>query len=265
MNEFPTAAGGPVGQGLPVDRRFPVDQRLRVLAALAGSVIIALMQSTDGLLLVVGGCALSYLWACAGVTRFFQSPDGKLGARRLLRLNFLTVMVWLTLPWGFTGEGGLAWQPRLAEQAFIITLRLNAIGLWCLLWLSRIEAVTLARGLRALGMPASVALLMFMSLQVLERLGAVRQRLSIAMRARAAPSRLGWRRLQVTAQLLVLLIIESLRAAETLTVAMRARGMNLASGGVWLARGSWLAVPRGDWWGVGVALSLLVSILWSAG
>jgi energy-coupling factor transporter transmembrane protein EcfT len=230
------------------------DQRLRVVTALLGSVLIACMQSPSGLL----GVLLMTVGLCTAATlqfsRWLPAVDFASASRRTLRVNILTLMLWLTLSWQVTPVGGLDWDPEGVQQALIITLRLNAIVLWCLLWLAQISPESLASALRALGLPLRLTLLFYLSVRSLEGLLFGRARMQRAMRARAYP--LKWRRrLRVTAQLLVLMMVEALRRADSFAAALRVRGLDLQTGGVVLARTSWRRVA---WRDVGALTGLFV-------
>lgn len=230
-----------------------LDQRLRVAIAVIGSFLIALMQSSHGLLWVLLMVITLWVVAITQLSQWLPNVDVRAAVRRSLRLNILTLMIGLTLCWQITPTGGVDWHPEGAQQAWVIALRLNAIGLWCLLWLACLSAESLASALRALGLPTRLALLFYLSVRSLEVLWMSRARLQQAMRARAHAKR--WsRRAQITAQMLVLIMVEGLRRAEGMAAALRARGLDLRTGGFLLARASWRDVPLRD---VLIAIALL--------
>ena len=243
-----------------------LEPRLRVLAALLGSVLLAMMQNVSGLisaLLFAGVLSLALVWAdrLPPAIRRMPALDPGMGVRRLLAVNTLTLLVWLTLPWDFRSAVGVEWSESGAQQALIITLRLNAISLWCLVWLANMEPTSLASALRSLGVSARLALLAYLSVRSFENLMLIHRRLQCAMRARAAPVRFT-RRLQNTAQLLVSLLVEGLRRAEIFAVALRARGLDLQSGGLLLSRAPWRTVPRRDCLLVALCLLALALPAW---
>ncbi len=237
-----------------------LEPRLRVLAALAGSVLMAAMQTVAG---------LGWAWLLAVVLGLTSIYSGRLlpaldlwtAARRLLGLNILTIFIWLTLPWQFHAAGGVAWSEEGAQQAMLISLRLNAIALWCLVWLTHLEPASLASALRSLGVSARLALLVYLSIRSLENLLIGHRRLQGAMRARAAPVRL-WRRLQIASQLLVSLIVDGLHRADIFAAALRARGLDLQTGGLLLARAPWRTVPGRDVLLVALCLLALIVLGW---
>lgn len=233
------------------------DQRLRVGTALLGSVLIACMQSPSGLLGVL--LMTLGLWSAATwqFSQWLPAIDIRSVSQQCFRVNMLTLILWLTLSWQVTPAGGLGWHPEGVQQALIITLRLNAIVLWCLLWLAHLSPESLASALRALGLPLRLTLLFYLSVRSLEGLLFGRARLQRAMRARAYPIK--WsRRLQVTAQLLVLMMVEALRRADSFAAALRVRGLDLHTGGVVLARTSWRHVA---WRDVGVITGLFMLMI----
>lgn len=237
------------------------DQRLKVACAVIGSVLIAIMQSVESLfgvlILALGIAGLTAL----PVNRWLAGLDFKVMFRRLLRLNILTVILWLTLGWTLTDSGGFERDAEGMQQALIISLRLNAIALWCLIWLASVHAESLASALRSLGFPVRLALLFYLSIRSLDGLVAGRERLQRAMRARAHPVRFG-RRLRITAQLLALMLLEGLQRAETFSAALRMRGLDLQTGGFLLARDSWRDVSWRELLLVLLMLLLLASLGW---
>lgn len=237
-----------------------LEPRLRVLAALAGSVLMAAMQTVVGL---GSACMLAFVLGltCIYSGRLLPALDLWTAARRLLGLNILTMLIWLTLPWQFHPVAGIAWSEDGVQQALLITLRLNAIALWCLVWLASIEPAALVSALRSLGVSARLALLAYLSIRSLEHLLISHRRLQCAMRARAAPVGLQ-RRLRIASQLLVSLMVEGFRRADVFAAALRARGLDLQSGGLLLARAPWRAVPRRDLLLVVLCLSALVVLGW---
>jgi energy-coupling factor transporter transmembrane protein EcfT len=238
-----------------------LDQRLRVAMAVIGSFLIALMQSLHSLLWVLLMVVALWVVAIARLSRWLPAVDVRAASRRSLRLNILTLMIILTLCWQIAPTGGVSWHPEGVHQAWVIALRLNAIALWCLLWLAHLSAESLASALRALGLPMRLALLFYLSLRSLEVLWLSRSRLQQAMRARAHAVR--WsRRVQITAQMLVLIMVEGLRRADSLAAALRARGVDLRTGGFLLARASWRDVPQRDGLIAVALLVLLASLGW---
>lgn len=206
------------------------DDQARLGVAILGSVLIASMRAIDGalaaLVIVMLLCMVSY-GVSAGWMRASLPilPRDRL-VPRLLKVNILSILIWLTLPWAWSAPQGWSWQSEAAEQAMVITLRLNAIVMWCSLWLSQMAPESLATGARALGAPVRLAQLLYLTLRVLETLSSSHTRLKRAMLARGSARGMA-RRLQCSAYLLVLLIAEGLRQADIFVTALKARGSDL--------------------------------------
>ena len=237
------------------------DDRARLWMAILGSVLIASMRdfnSTLAALLVTLLVAIAAI-----VVPKIALPSLRVGrvVRRLLQVNLLSIFIWLTLPWGWTISQGWSWQPEMATQAAVVTLRLNAIVLWCLVWLSQMEPQVLASSFRALGAPARLALLLYLTLRLLETLTSSRKRLQRAMRARGSARSL-LRRLQGAAQLLVLLIAEGVRRADIFVAALRARGLDVQGPHFYLPSSVSQPLPWRQRWACAGAIMLLLLAGW---
>lgn len=237
------------------------DERARLWMAILGSVLIASMRDFESTL---AAFLVTLIVACTAIFAPKMSlPPLRVGrvGRRLLQINLLSIFIWLTLPWGWTVSQGWSWQPEMATQAAVVTLRLNAIVLWCLVWLSQMEPQVLASSFRALGAPARLALLLYLTLRLLETLTSSRKRLQRAMRARGSAYSL-LRRLQGIAQLLVLLIAEGVRRADIFVAALRARGLDLQSTHFYLPSSVSQPLPWRQRWTFTAAIVLLLVAGW---
>lgn len=237
------------------------DDRARLWMAILGSALIASMRDFDSALAAL---LVTLLVACTAIfVPKMSLPPLLVGraVRRLLQINLLSIFIWLTLPWGWTISQGWSWQPEMAAQAAVVTLRLNAIVLWCLVWLSQMEPQVLASSFRALGAPARLALLLYLTLRLLETLSRSRQRLQRAMLARGSAHSL-LRRMQGAAQLLVLLIAEGVRRADIFVAALRARGLDLHSPHFYLPSSVAQPLPWRQRWAFTGAIVLLLVAGW---
>lgn len=206
------------------------DDRARLGAAILGSVLIASMRAIEDvlvalvivMLLCIASYGVSVGWMRAPLPILLRDRF----VQRILKVNILSILIWLTLPWVWSASQGWSWQSEAAEQAMVITLRLNAIVMWCSLWLSQMVPESLATGARALGAPVRLAQLLYLTLRVLETLSTSHARLKRAMLVRGSARGIT-RRLQCSAYLLVLLIAEGLRQADIFVAALKARGSDL--------------------------------------
>lgn len=229
------------------DRR--VDYRLRVAAAVIASVVAALTTQPMALWLLLAAGAAGVLTAVA-----LNEIGLRAALRRLLAVNAFVLLIWLTLPWTWTGAG-LAWSADGAQQALAITLRANAIAAACVALLAGMDALAIARAAAGLGLPAKLARLLLLTVRYVSLLGETRTRLDRAMRARGFRARADGRTLQVTAQLVALLLVHALVRAERVDWAMRARAFSGRFGNAHAG-----TVPRAHWaWASGTAAALLAS------
>lgn len=197
------------GQGLP---------RLRLVLALSGSVVLSVLTDPQALGLALGAGAVLALIAVL--------QGGAAAAtllRRLLAVNVFVALLWLTLPWQFGVDGVTLSEEGLA-LAKVISLRSNAIALLCLGLLAGMDAFALARAAAALGLPHKMARLLALTVRYFGLLDDCRRRIERAMRARGFRPGFDWRTVEVTAQLVALLLVHAMLRAERVGVAMRARG-----------------------------------------
>lgn len=202
--------------------RPPRWPRLRLLLALLGSVAIAGLHTpwALGTALLLGGLALAGALVCGA------APGALL--RRVLAVNLFVALLWLTLPWQLTtapaGDWHLALSPEGVHLAQSISLRSNAVALWCLGWLAGLDAFAIARAAAGLGLPHKLARLLGLTVRYFSLLDDCRRRIERAMRARGFRPGFNLRTVQVTAQLVALLLVHAMLRAERVGVAMRARG-----------------------------------------
>ena len=193
--------------------------RLRLALAVLASLILSFF--TDPWLLA---CAL--LAGLAPVLLALRHGlAGRTLLRRLLAVNAFVALLWLTLPWqiGPQGIGLSAEGLALAQQ---LSLRSNAIALWCLGLLGGMDAFTLARAAAGLGLPDKLARLLGLTVRYFGLLDDSRRRIDRAMRARGFRPACNRRTVEVLAQQVALLLVHALLRAERVGIAMRARGFS---------------------------------------
>jgi len=193
---------------------------LRLLLAVSGSLMVALLHDTR-LLLIAAVLALTALLHAVCQRR---APRRQL-LRRAAILNLFVAFVWLTLPWQFA-NGGLHWHAAGLEATLQISLRCNAAGLLCIALLSGIDACGLATAATRLGMPAKLARLLAMTVRYLSVVHETRQRIQRAMQARGFRPRCNWRTCEVLALQVALILVHAMLRAERVSQAMRARGFD---------------------------------------
>jgi len=224
------------------------DGRLRLAATLLVSVAAALTQALSSLYAML----LIALLAMVIVVTADKTLLNNIG-RRVLRVNAFLVIVWITtsVNWRYMAidEAGTL----LATQ---MSMRVNIVTLAASLLLARMSGVELGRAAVGLGLPNALGALLAQVARQVSLLSETKTRLERAMRARAYRSALGFRSLQVSAQMVAWLIIHALARSERISLGLRSRGMSSTR---WPTREStaWRALPKADWSILGVVIVII--------
>jgi len=139
-----------------------------------------------------------------------------------LKLNFFTLLVWLTLSWKIT-EQGLALNPMGIQ----LTLRFNLILSLTRLLLIDMNESLLLQALCRLPLPEKLLHLFVLTVRYISVLGDVHKKMDMAMRARGYQPKLNGRTLFIASQRVALLLIHALVKAEKTEMALKARGFQL--------------------------------------
>lgn len=221
------------------------DGRLRLAATLLISLAAALTES------------LVSLWAMLAftgiVTTLYVVRDKSKRletARRILRINIFVALLWLTVAIDWPALALTDTGTILAAQ---ISLRVNIVTLAASAFLLQMSGIDLGRAAVGLGLAPALGALLAQVARQLSLLTETKQRLEIAMRARAYQPKLGLRSIRVNSQLVAWLIVHALERAERLSLGLRARGANAAR---WTLRdpAGWRSLPRSDWQILGVVI-----------
>lgn len=240
-----------------MSHQHPVDQRLRVLAAVTLSMMIALTETLPALWAVLAVAAL----ACGIAVRLGELP-GRALVRRVVRVNAFVVLIWLTVPWGWHGEGW-ATTPERIELAILVSLRLNAIAALCVALLAPVDAMQFARAASALGVPRRLSQLLALTVRFVGLLSSTRLRLERAAQARGYRRRWGLHSLRVAAQWAAALWIQALVQAERRERGLRARGF---FDGLGRSAVPWTALPREQWlWSSLTTLAVTLALIGGKG
>ncbi|MFT3758922.1 energy-coupling factor transporter transmembrane component T family protein [Thauera sp.] len=199
---------------MPASPRWP---RLRLAAAVGANLAISMLSSHAWLLAAVA-CGATVMAAA-----LWRSSDRWRLLRRLLAVNGFVALLWLSLPWQL-GADGITVSAAGRELALQISLRTNAIALFCLGLLDGLDSFAIGRAAAGLGLPARMARLLALMVRYFGLLAGSRRRIERAMRARGFRPGMNLRTLRVSAQLVALLLVQAMLRAERVEVAMRARG-----------------------------------------
>lgn len=194
--------------------------RTRLIGAAVLIITIVALKSWAGLTAAL---------VCAIATTYASRCPLRLVAHRLLHIEGFMIVLLVALPFTISGDRVLALGPLVAsqqglERALMIALKVNAAALLLLALISTLEPVRLGKALTQLGLPASLAHMLLLTLRYVAVLRSEAHRLQDAMRARgfmAGSNMHTWKSLgNLTGQILV----RSVERAERVEEAMRLRG-----------------------------------------
>lgn len=197
-----------------------VDPRLRILAAVAASVLIAAVQQ------------FAVLGAAMGVAFFAWTLSGlslATAMRRLLPLNCVMLLLFALLPLGTRGTplfecGPLAYSREGLLLAAAIALKGNAILLLLLVLLGTMDASTLGHALNHLRVPDKLTHLLLFTVRYVDVLHRESLRLRAAMRVRGFRPRVSRHTYRSYGHLIGMLLVRSFDRAERVAAAMKCRG-----------------------------------------
>ncbi len=136
-----------------------IDPRVRVAAALACSIALALLRHWQSACL---GLALSAI--LFGLSQPLLRP----ALKRLAIVNIFLLFLWLFVPLTTGGEAAWQWGPlEISAQglrlAFLVTLKANAMALLCIALICSMDAATFGQALECLGCPRKLVFLLLFS------------------------------------------------------------------------------------------------------
>jgi len=212
------AHGGPHGAGY----LGHVDPRLRIVAAAAFSVMVAVVQQFATLGVALAAAVLAA--AISGV-----SPATVL--KRLLPLNLLMLLLLVLLPLSTQGTplvqiGALGFSQEGLRLAAAIALKGNAIVLAVLVLLGSLDATALGHALSHLRVPDKLTHLLLFTVRYVDVLHREGLRLRAAMKVRAFRPRMNLHTYRSYGYLVGMLLVRSFDRAERIVAAMKCRGFS---------------------------------------
>jgi cobalt/nickel transport system permease protein len=197
-----------------------LDGRLRLVAAVALSVTVALLARPDAL-----AAALAAAVALAVAARLPVQAT----VRRMLSLNaFLLVLVaMLPVTMGQTPLlhlGPIAYTREGLRHALVIAAKANAIVLVLTALLSTVEPVALGRAMSRLHVPGKLIHLYFFTVRYLDVLHHEFDRLRRAMAVRCFRPRMNLHTYRSVGYLVGMLLVKSFDRSERIVAAMKCRG-----------------------------------------
>lgn len=210
-----------------------VDPRLRVLAAAAYAVLVAVSADTR-----VAAVALALaIWLGAAARLPLRAVAG-----RLIPVNVFMAFILLTVPLATPGDalfsaGPFEYTRQGLAFAALIAVKGNAIVLAATALVSTMELVTLGHAFERLGVPAALAQLFFFMVRYIDVLRHEQQRVWRAMKVRCFRPGMNLHTYRSTGHLVGMLLVRSFDRSERVLAAMRCRGF----------RGRFHAFRRLEW------------------
>jgi len=197
-----------------------LDPRVRVVAALAFSVLVAVGSRFPVIL-----AALALVIAAAVIARLPLAPTLK----RLATLNVFMALVVVVLPFSMPGRnlfsiGQFAFTMEGLLRAAAIALKANTILLALTVLVSTIELPRLGHALSHLHVPQKLTLLFLFTVRYIDVLHHEYRRLADAMKVRCFRAHLNLHTLRSLGYLVGMLLVNSLDRSERVAGAMKCRG-----------------------------------------
>jgi cobalt/nickel transport system permease protein len=230
-----------------------VDPRVRILTAVALSLVMAMAQTVTTL-----ACAL-----LAGVVAAcFTGLHPLVIFRRLLPVNGFIAILFLLLPLSTGSEelfrlGPLCYTREGFHMALAIGLKANAMVLWIVVLLSTLDMVTMGHALSHLGVPDKLSHLLLFSVRYLNLLHSEYVRLRTAMKIRGFRPRVNRHTYRSLGFLVAMLLVRSLDRSDRVLAAMKCRGFR---GQFYLL--DHFAYSRRDIWFSAGAIFLMALLTW---
>ncbi|WP_040622530.1 cobalt ECF transporter T component CbiQ [Rhodovulum sp. PH10] len=196
------------------------DARLRILAAAVFAVVVVSLSGAAALGLALAGAFTVAVLARLPVVRTLK---------RVITMDGFIVVMLAMLPFTVPGEPvfhllGFAATREGFLQALTIGVKANAIVLMALALLGSMEAVLLARALRALLVPERLVHLVLFTVRYVDVLDREQRRLRIAMKARGFRPKTSWHTYRTFGYLVGMLLVRALERSERIFGAMKCRG-----------------------------------------
>jgi cobalt/nickel transport system permease protein len=197
-----------------------LDPRVRVVAAVALSVVTAVASRSAVLAVALGAAAVLAAAAHLPV---------RATLKRLAPLNAFMLLLFVLLPLSTPGEallriGSAAWTREGVVRAAGITLKANAIVLTLTALLSTLDAIELGRALGRLHVPGKLIHLYFFTVRYVDVLHHEYERLRRAMKVRCFRPGMRVHTYRSVGYLVGMLLVKSFDRSERIVAAMKCRG-----------------------------------------
>ena len=197
-----------------------LDPRVRIAAAFAFSIMVAVCDRFAALVVAVGVSVVLILAA--------RLPLNKV-LRRLIIVNGLIVFLWVFLPFTFQGTPLFTLGPLTATRegiayAAVITLKSNAIIIALMALVATMPIFTIGRAMRHLGVPSMMAYLFLFTYRYIHVINAEYQRLVRAIKIRGFRPATNMHTYRTYAYLVGMILVKSHDRSQRVRAAMLCRG-----------------------------------------
>lgn len=197
-----------------------LDPRARIIGAFMLSGVSALSPNLYGSTIAFSAAAALCCFMVRPITRLFK---------RLLAVNLLLALLWLTLPISTPGVPLHSLGPFTITQegvalTILVTIKANAAALFMLALLGTDNPIHLAQGMRALGSSSKLALLFALTTRYLGLVLEEYERVRRAMAARGFSPRVSLRDYKILAHSAAISFLRGADRAEHIRRAMLCRG-----------------------------------------
>ncbi|MBN1833541.1 MAG: cobalt ECF transporter T component CbiQ [Deltaproteobacteria bacterium] len=197
-----------------------LDPRAKVITAVAFSIVVALSDRFVALL-------PSFLIALSFV--FLAGLSLKRVCLRLLMVNLMILMIWLSLPFTINGETLFSLGPLTATRegicrAAVLTVKSNAIILTLMAFIATMPVFTLGRALMYFHIPEKIVYLLSFTYRYIHVIHMEYSRLVNAIKIRGFDPRNNLHTYRTFAYIVGMLLLKSYERANRVRTAMLCRG-----------------------------------------
>ena len=198
------------------------DPRIRLVVAALFSLVVALSFDFTALMVSLG---------VAVILAFLARLNPVMLFKRLLPVNGFVLLLWLFLPWTYSGETiyslkGLEITRQGIELAAILTIKCNVILLLLVTLVSTMSFVTMGHALHRLGLPDKFVALFVLTYRYIFVIEQEYERITRALKIRGFIPRTNLHTYKTYAYIVGMLFVLATERAERVYFAMRCRGYN---------------------------------------
>ncbi len=197
-----------------------LDPRVRLAAAVACSVVFAVLAEAQSAAIALGFAAL-----CLVASR----PPWRSTLRRVAAINAFFILLWLTAPFTTPGDAAFALGPLEAtrqglELCLLVTLKANAIALMFLALAGGMNPAELGGALERLHCPAKLVFLLIFAYRYAHVAAREWRTLAVSARLRGFAPRASLHTYATYAQMIGMVLVNSFERSERVYEAMLLRG-----------------------------------------